>query len=384
MSTFNNIPTGLIVPSQVPLDGKILVASEAVLANLGTNDNLAYTYYDGLIVYCVLERTRYEWREWDGLERQLVPGGYTYPAGHIVNGVDYSNKTYNFIFIPFNLGIVNLGTGVPVYQGINIGTGNHKFASFKSKTFAINLVSGEIFIEDRPGINVGGGAAVFKAIDSLTGLKEYRTMISLNGLITVVQDGDLIKFNTTLYNTVIQAGTGISVTGTGTGFDPYIITNTEGPAWLTGDTKEVICDPAYIAANFVSSGPTKGLGKNLRLGWAIINGLNGTPTGETGRVTVAWGDTAPFNVMGHKDGAMTHVLSKAEMPKHDHVSESGALGDGRVYVNDAGTGPLANGWSVAGNDELEYIVYTGENPQGNNQAHNIMQPYVVRLRIMKL
>ena len=95
---YNNIITGLRVQTQIPLDYKGFVQSEAALVNLGTGNNLAYTYYKGLIFYCKNEGTRYEWKEVPtGQENTgLRSTDFIYPADFVVDGVNYSNKRYNF------------------------------------------------------------------------------------------------------------------------------------------------------------------------------------------------------------------------------------------------------------------------------------------------
>lgn len=93
----NDSIVGIRVSTQLPLDVKTHKDSEAVLADLGENNNLAYTYYKGMLVYCVAERTEWEWREpIVSNETGLLPSNFTYPSGLIVGGVDYSNKEYNF------------------------------------------------------------------------------------------------------------------------------------------------------------------------------------------------------------------------------------------------------------------------------------------------
>lgn len=114
---FNNITSGLLIPTQEPLDLKGYSASEAALKNLGTLSNLAYTYYDGLIVYCVAERTRWEWREVKTVEPVvgLLTNPFTYPAGLTNNGIIYSNKVFNFfpfgavVAIPTLEAVLNAG-----------------------------------------------------------------------------------------------------------------------------------------------------------------------------------------------------------------------------------------------------------------------------------
>ena len=98
MTNYSNIPGGLKIPSQIPLNAKGNIESEAVLKDLGTNNNLAFTYEKGLIVYCISEGTRYEWKNVNiGAEDTgLLTTDFIYPDGLIANGIDYSLKRYNF------------------------------------------------------------------------------------------------------------------------------------------------------------------------------------------------------------------------------------------------------------------------------------------------
>ena len=97
MTGVNDIPAGLRTPTQIPLDAKGYFVSQDIARNLGAANNLAYTYEKGLQIYCAREETRWEWREPNfpgevGLRATL----FTYPNSFIVNGIDYSNKSYNF------------------------------------------------------------------------------------------------------------------------------------------------------------------------------------------------------------------------------------------------------------------------------------------------
>lgn len=95
-NSVNDIPTGLRVPAQIPLDAKVYKLSEADLANLGPGYNLAYTYYKGMSAYCAQEQTRWEWREKGVGQVGLIVGDFTYPSGLTIFGINYSNKVYNF------------------------------------------------------------------------------------------------------------------------------------------------------------------------------------------------------------------------------------------------------------------------------------------------
>jgi hypothetical protein len=91
-----DIQTGLSVPAQIPLDYIKYSPSESILSSLGLNDNLAFTYYDKLIVHCREEDTKWEWRVGTVAEVGLVAQNFTYPLRWIVDDVNYSGKEYNF------------------------------------------------------------------------------------------------------------------------------------------------------------------------------------------------------------------------------------------------------------------------------------------------
>ena len=120
MADFSNIPTGLKITTQIPLDVKGYVLNEATLAYLGVGDNLAFTYHEGLRVVCIEERKVYEWREVESGEENtgLINIDFTYPNNHIVYDIDYSNRVFNF----FQIEYVSIGD-IITYTGTNIGTG---------------------------------------------------------------------------------------------------------------------------------------------------------------------------------------------------------------------------------------------------------------------
>ena len=143
MANFTNIPSGYKLTTQVPLDVKQHCQNETLLQDLGLNDNLVFTYYKGLIIYCIDEGTRWEWNEVPiGLENTgLLTTDYTYPSQlNPIFGVDYSDKKYNFFEIKFdqvledvsglNPGIVNntslqeLGGKDKLINTVRIGKGN--------------------------------------------------------------------------------------------------------------------------------------------------------------------------------------------------------------------------------------------------------------------
>ena len=101
---YSNIPTGLKITSQIPLNSKEWVQNEATLAYLGVDDNLAFTYHDQIEIFCLAEKTLYIWREVQPGEENtgLIPLDFTYPLGlPNVYGINYSGKKYNFFLIKY-------------------------------------------------------------------------------------------------------------------------------------------------------------------------------------------------------------------------------------------------------------------------------------------
>jgi len=96
MSDYSNIPLGLKITTQIPLDVKTYIKDEASLIDLGLNNNLAFTYVKGMSFYCIAEGTRYEWRPAIGAESGLMASNFTYPANIESFGIIYSNVQYNF------------------------------------------------------------------------------------------------------------------------------------------------------------------------------------------------------------------------------------------------------------------------------------------------
>ena len=149
MPDFNDIPTGLRVPSQIPLDIKEYFATLADMLDLGTNNNKAFTYYKGFRAYCVENDNIYIWKEAiPELGPGLLPSNFTYPNGTECFGVYYSNKEYNFFLKPETLDLVSIGSGAKVYKGYNDLLNRHEFRSLVSNSISIqeeeNMVRLEI------------------------------------------------------------------------------------------------------------------------------------------------------------------------------------------------------------------------------------------------
>ena len=319
--------------------------------------------------------------------------------------------------------LINIGGGAEIYKDVNnLGQKELRTISTSetvnplitvvqnSNTVDINpnRTNLQVFIENLiptyTAQNLGAGIAVYKekvgtefkfksltSTNSSATITETETTVDLAIPVTSIEAGTNttvtgagVTGNPFIINSTFHlvAGSNITLTGTGTSLDPINISTTE-PAWLRGDTKEVVCDNTYLANNFEESG----LGKSERLGWAIVNGNNGTPN-DDGLVVIAYGNT--YSTLEATGGSADAIL-----PEHFHYMFSN-----EVNTGGAGIGLVTEDKNVArgasGKDALGYEMgyagvtdidsatlgrtsTTGESGIGKN-----LQPYVVRLRIMKL
>lgn len=188
---YSNIPTGLKITTQIPLNVKEFCKDEATLAYLGVDDNLAFTYHDQLEVLCLAEKSIYIWREVQPGEENtgLVPLDFTYPTGlSNVYDINYSSRKFNF----FKVDYITL-------ENINE---------------AINI------------INVGIGAGLYKSYNSLLDQHEFKTLTSTNNTVVITTSADEINIESSI---AITAGDNVSVSGNGTTANPYII-NSDTPS----------------------------------------------------------------------------------------------------------------------------------------------------------
>ncbi|MCZ2141067.1 MAG: hypothetical protein LC096_06695 [Bacteroidia bacterium] len=194
--------------------------------------------------------------------------------------------------------------------------------------------------------------------------------IDIETIITDEQfdDGNLKPTYTTKRLIMVSVATGTSFP-----FAQLIYASKIKDIHLPGDIKELACDADYITANFDNTG----LGINLRQGWAICNGNNGT-INKKGRVSVMLDtDQTEFDTIGKPGGAKTHSLTEPQLPVITPQIRGGQNGSasGGSWDN----APID--WSETGNPH-GYIV--NGKPFGGNQPHNNLQPYIVTLFIQKL
>lgn len=195
---YTNIPTGLKITSQLPLDQKEWVQNEATLQDLGYNDEKAFTYYEHLEVLCIDEKTLYKWKEVPSGEEDtgLLIQDFIYPAGlPDAFGINYSNRRFNFFLIEYvtsenidiyveNFVIINnVGNGAKIYKE---GT------YFDIKT----IVSDNLTITEETDVI---------RINSSESVVDKQITISGNVTLDNTYDGKIVKIKSTS-NITIPAG----------------------------------------------------------------------------------------------------------------------------------------------------------------------------------
>lgn len=208
MSNFVNIPLGLKTTTQIPLNTKEFAGSEALLKDLGLNDNLAFTYHKDLEVTCLAEGTKWKWREVEIGEENtgLLDIDFTYPPDLIAFGIDYSNKKYNFfkeiISIPDATSSVK---GILKLTGALGGT-----ADSPTTPTALHVTDNESWTGIKSSTNVGASL--------------------ING-ISLVNNGTGVSNSLSINNTSTGIGQTISNSGLGNGI--YMTNSNAGMGlWL--------------------------------------------------------------------------------------------------------------------------------------------------------
>ena len=126
----------------------------------------------------------------------------------------------------------------------------------------------------------------------------------------------------------------------------------------SGDIKVIKANATYLANNF----EVDGLGKNLRAGWAICNGNNGTDNLQ-GRVPIHYSADFPLGTVGGSKDAV--------VVEHSHSIS--------LYSNsDFGSGRIA-----VGGEGIEGIIPNTDSVGVSGKNKN-MQPYLATVYIMKL
>ena len=174
-----------------------------------------------------------------------------------------------------------------------------------------------------------------------------------------------------------------STTGSGLQkFDQWL----RGGSFIHGDTKEIVCDDAYVAIHFDSTG----LGRKERKGWAIMNGNNGTPN-DQGMVVMQVG--TDLTTLGDALGSEAHLLSVEDLPKFRKQSvqfSDDKYGANSIAIGEALSGSQHHlGESTASGGKVDLTGADNYDEAGTKittpqTAIDLMQPTVIRLRIMKI
>lgn len=264
---YTNKSLGLRVQTQIPLNVKEYKESEASLKDLGFENNLAFTYEKGLVVYCILEGTRYEWREVQDSDVGLLDTHFIYPNNIITFGIDYSNKKYNFIQVTIDFPIpVGLQDVISVDDTLTENNVIHVNTSLDILSENEDLLNG-LQIKDinltnstTPFVKLGKNlenllndvslnflpnSAIFNDDQNNKGLEyadDYESNFTSRSLITQQYLLSQIIEN----RTKINAGSNITVTGNGTTSTPFIISS-------TSPTPESVQKTLTYPADFTSS-----------------------------------------------------------------------------------------------------------------------------------
>lgn len=214
MADFSNIPTGLKINSQIPLDIKGYALNEATLAYLGVDDNLAFTYHEGLRVVCIEERKVYEWREVGVGEENtgLVAVDFTYPPDlEETYGIDYSNRTFNFFLVnqitPETLEDYVLQIDLPEYSCQNIGLdGGPLYGDYNIESIYVDTI---ITGNDKKFTFAGIGV-------------EKNTALKLNSY-NYTASGNLRVINTITFDPELESSPTAEILGDGSFLAPFTV-----------------------------------------------------------------------------------------------------------------------------------------------------------------
>ena len=259
-----DVPKGFNVPKQVRLDSITGVQNEITLKNLGDGNNLAFKYYEGLKIYCKDEKTEYIWREVVGIETGLLDSHFIYPTYSPIDGINYSGKTFNFFLIS-NTNNSADGSETKVNAGTNVtitGTGT------VSSPYVINSTNtvadgSETKINEGDNITITGIGTIANPYiinADLTDLGIVKTVnnevISPGQSLSIINNevtGKVLATKEYVQSiipntpdgseTKINSGNNISMTGSGTISNPYIINSISnaGSVYINpGDNVEII------------------------------------------------------------------------------------------------------------------------------------------------
>ena len=250
-----DVPKGFNVPKQVRLDSITGIQNEITLKNLGSGNNLAFKYYEGLKIYCKDEKTEYVWREVIGLETGLLDTHFIYPTYSPIDGINYSGKSFNFFEITNSNITPPDGSETKLVQGSNITiTGIGTIVN--PYTISSNFEISETYINEGNNINITGSGIISDPyiinsnLDNLGIVKTIgNEVISPGQSLSIINNESTGKVLTTKEyvqsiipntpdgsETKLNSGNNISITGSGTISNPYIINSLANGKEVTSST----------------------------------------------------------------------------------------------------------------------------------------------------
>ena len=255
-----DVPKGFNVPKQVRLDSITGIQNEETLKNLGPGNSLAFKYYEGLKIYCKDEKTEYVWREVIGVETGLLDAHFIYPTYSPIDGINYSGKSFNFFKVIVNSESAD-GSETKLTAGSNItinGIGTTANPYNISSTSEIS----ETYINEGSNINITGSGIISDPyiinsnLDDLGIVKTIgNEVISPGQSLSIINNESTGKVLTTKEyvqsiipstpdgsETKLNSGSNITITGSGTISNPYIInaSNESSASYINaGDNIEI-------------------------------------------------------------------------------------------------------------------------------------------------
>ena len=257
-----DVPKGFNVPKQVRLDSITGIQNEITLKDLGSGNNLAFKYYEGLKIYCKDEKTEYVWREVIGVETGLLDTHFIYPTYSPIDGINYSGKSFNFFEIANSNITPPDGSETKLVQGSNITiTGIGTIVN--PYTISSNSEISETYINEGNNINITGSGIISDPyiinsnLDNLGIVKTIGNEVISPGqslsiinnestgkvLVTKEYVQSIIPSTPDGSETKLNSGNNISITGSGTISNPYIINSISnaGSVYINpGDNVEII------------------------------------------------------------------------------------------------------------------------------------------------
>ena len=275
-----DVPKGFNVPKQVRLDSITGVQNELTLKNLGSGNNLAFKYYEGLKIYCKDEKTEYVWREVIGSETGLLTTHFVYPTYPSIDGIDYSGKSFNFFEVTNSNAQPPDGSETKLTEGSNItiiGTGT----ILDPYTISSSSEISETYIEEGNNVVITGTGIISDPYIINTNLDDLGIVKTINNevispgqslsiinneptgkvLVTKEYVQSIIPSTPDGSETKINSGSNITITGSGTILNPYIInaSNESSVSYINaGDNIEItgsgnISNPYIINSTGIQS-----------------------------------------------------------------------------------------------------------------------------------